>query len=100
MMFKKRQQQRDEFMSHIRTIYNDDTLNLSDNLKKALIKCAQGIEAGDKLNFLAYHLYPAVINELTRIDFKPSTQLINFKYYLEKKKWSYSISISLIKLRF
>lgn len=90
-MFKKRQEKRDEFMAYIRNIYNNDELNLSNNLKEALVKCAKGIENRDRISYLAYHLYPSVIGELTRDDLKQSVELLNFKKYLEKKKWYYTV---------
>lgn len=90
-MFKKRQEKRDEFMAQIRNIYNNDDLQLSDNLKEALVKCAQGIENRDRISYLAYHLYPNVIGELRRDDLKQSAELFEFKKYLEKKKWYYTI---------
>lgn len=82
-MFKKK---RMIFLNQVEEIYQNNNLNLSKKLNKELLKTIKGIDKGDRISYLAYHLYPYVLEELLRND---SEELKLFKKYLEKIRWKY-----------
>lgn len=74
------------FKNQVETIYQNKTLNLSDNLNKELLETIKDIQKGDRISYLAYRLYPHVLKELNS---NHSEELKAFKKYLEKKRWKY-----------
>ncbi|WP_254388101.1 hypothetical protein [Streptococcus canis] len=62
----RRQQKRAEFMGCLQSLYNDKELNVSQPFKEKLIWAAKGVEAEDRLSYLAYQLYPYLIEEMRR----------------------------------
>ncbi|MFU2182621.1 bacteriocin immunity protein [Streptococcus pluranimalium] len=82
-MFKKKKM---IFLNQVKKIYQNDTLDLSQKLNKELLKTIKSVEKGDRLGYLAYRLYPYVLEELLHND---SEELKVFKKYLERTRWKY-----------
>ncbi|VDC41514.1 hypothetical protein FMV2238Y02_00020 [Streptococcus canis] len=53
-------------MGCLQSLYNDKELNVSQPFKEKLIWAAKGVEAEDRLSYLAYQLYPYLIEEMRR----------------------------------
>ncbi|ESV55208.1 hypothetical protein SAG0136_08325 [Streptococcus agalactiae LMG 14747] len=82
-MFKKKKM---IFLNQIHEIYQNNNLDLSPRFNKELLKTIKGVEKGDRISYLAYRLYPYVLEELLRND---SEELKLFKKYLERTRWKY-----------
>ena len=65
MMFsKRRKRKRSTFYHQIELVYNNPSLKISKDLRKALLESALGLEKGDRIAYLAYRLYPFVCDEI------------------------------------
>ncbi|BBE40800.1 MULTISPECIES: bacteriocin immunity protein [Streptococcus] len=82
-MFKKK---KNEFYNKVTEIYNNQELLLSDKLRDELLKAIKGFQKGDRISYLAYRLFPYVLEETFS---KPNKDLKEFKRYLEKVRWKY-----------
>lgn len=55
MMFsKRRKRKRSTFYHQIELVYNNPSLKISKDLRKALLESALGLEKGDRIAYLAY----------------------------------------------
>ncbi|MFS1664270.1 bacteriocin immunity protein [Streptococcus sp. zg-JUN1979] len=74
------------FLNNVETLYRNQSLHLSASFREELLKTIHGFNKGDKISYLAYRLYPYVLEELLLND---SKELTVFKTYLERTRWKY-----------
>ena len=80
MMFsKRRKRKRSTFYHQIELVYNNPSLKISKDLRKALLESA----------FLAYRLYPFVCDEILNQKANRNDELIVLQKYLERTRWKY-----------
>ncbi|WP_449457856.1 hypothetical protein [Streptococcus suis] len=87
----KRQQKRAEFMGCLHSLYNEKERNLSQSFREKLIWAAKGLDSGDRLSYLAYQLYPYLMEEMKREEANHNPQFLKAKKYLEKIRWRYNV---------
>lgn len=90
MMFsKRRKRKRITFYHQIELVYNNPSLKISKDLRKALLESALGLEKGDRIAYLAYRLYPFVCDEILNQKANRNGELIVLQKYLERTRWKY-----------
>lgn len=66
-------------MSCLQSLYNEKELNLSQSFREKLIWAAKGLDSGDRLSYLAYQLYPYLMEEMKREEANHNPQFLKAK---------------------